>query len=70
MASDTVTNQKVFVSLQGVLRLQDEVRRLEVSIDVAKGDADSAALLRARHHGLAFAIQTLGLPIETRIFLR
>ena len=69
MAADTA-NQKVFVPLSGVLKLQDEVRRFENSIDASKGDGDSAALLRARHHGLRFAVEILGLPIEVRTFTR
>jgi hypothetical protein len=69
MAADSA-NQKVFVPLAGVLKLQDKVRQFEKAIDDSKGDGDSAALLRARHHGLSFAVEVLGLPIEVRSYTR
>jgi hypothetical protein len=62
MAADTA-NQKVFVPLQGVLKVQDYVRGLEQRIADSKHDVQS---LKLNHQGAKFVIEKLGLPIEVR----
>lgn len=68
MAADTV-NQKVFVPLSGVLKLQDEIRRIEGFIDARK-DGFNESLLKERQHALRQTVEFLGLPIEVRHFSR
>lgn len=66
MAKDT-QNQKVFVPLEGVLRVQDYVRRLENSLDSTPRQERNPAL-HNQHVGAETIIQLLGLPIEVRSY--
>ena len=63
MAAD-IANQKVFVPLAGVLKVQDELRRFELMIADPQYTADQKALWRNHVAGLKTVIQALGLPID------
>lgn len=63
MAADTA-NQKVFIPLQGVLKVQDELRRVQQMIDDPDYPYNQKAAWYNRVDGLKFVIQALGLPID------
>lgn len=65
MAKDT-QNQKVFVPLEGVLRVQDYIRETERTIDSHQSMPDSLRLTHARHVAAKYVIEMLGLPIAVR----
>jgi hypothetical protein len=71
MAASTA-NQKVFVPLQGVLKLQDAVRRVEQEVERLKQNPDTySATINAairQHDGLRDAVVLLELPVEVRRF--
>lgn len=67
MAADTA-NQKVFVPLQGVLKLQDEVRRVEQEIkkDTLPPSTQEGIESIRQLEAFNYAIAVLGLPITSR----
>lgn len=64
MAASTA-NQKVFVPLTGVLKLQDYIRQSERVIENTP-DSTLKSVYKARHNELAKAVEYLELPIEVR----
>lgn len=67
MAASTA-NQKVFVPLTGVLKLQDHVRSAERVIEGTEKGSALVAHYKSRHNELRIAIELLELPIEIRHF--